>query len=331
MGSRIAFDDAFGTRFCLSVDTEEEFEWGGPFSRTAHQVTAVPALAEGQRFFSAAAVRPIYFADTPVVASDAGAEILGGLVADGSADVGVHLHPWVTPPFDEEVSRRNSYAGNLPETVERAKIRHLGAAIADRIGTRPIAYRAGRYGIGPNSYRILAEEGYRCDSSVRNLFDYRLDGGPDFRRAGHHASFEGPGGAIVELPLTATFIGQASSFGRRVFDRMGHAGLVQGILARTGMIERIPLTPEGTPAASACAAIDVAIDIGIRVLTLSFHSPSLVPGNTPYVRNAADLARFYRWFDTVFDHCARRGVLPASLGDILDAAERARISEAADV
>ncbi len=32
-------------------------------------------------------------------------------------------------------------------------------------------------------------------------------------------------------------------------------------------------------------------DAGLRVFTLSLHSPSLQPGNTPYARSEAELAR----------------------------------------
>jgi hypothetical protein len=37
------------------------------------------------------------------------------------------------------------------------------------------------------------------------------------------------------------------------------------------------------------------------VFTVSYHSPSLEPGNTPYVRSAADLRRFLDWLDGYLD------------------------------
>lgn len=323
MGRNIDFPAEFGTRFSLSVDTEEEFEWSSPLSRHDHGVSAVPALRDGQRFFNCAGVRPIYFIDKPILDSPEAIEIFRGMIEADTADVGVHLHPWVTPPFDEHVNRPNSYAGNLPEEIERAKLCHVRDLIIERLGVRPVTYRAGRYGIGRNSFRILEEEGFLCDSSVRNLFDYRDDGGPDFRRANHHPYWIGPSESMVELPLTAVFIGRLGGFGRSFYGRTGHIGPIQSALARTGLIERIPLTPEGVPAEKACRAIDVALDIGIKVLTFSFHSPSLAPGFTPYVRDAAELRTFYGWFDRVFDHCARRGIAPATLDEILSAARSA--------
>lgn len=325
----MVFGPDFGTRFSITVDTEEEFVWGAGFSRTGHSLAAVSALADGQRYFAAAGVKPLYYVDVPVLGSEYAAAIFAGLVAEGTADFGVHLHPWVTPPFVESVNAANSYAGNLAEAVERSKICANRDLMEKSIGLRPIAYRAGRYGIGPNTLNILVEEGFTIDSSVRSLFDYRDDGGPDFRNATLRPQRVGPGGLITELPLTTLFTGHGNRIGRSLYRRLDAMPTVRGLLARAGLIERIPLTPEGVPAGKACDAIDVALDIGLPLLTMSFHSPSLAPGHTPYVRSASDLTAFYRWFDDVLDHCARRGITNASLGDIAKASADAAAAESA--
>jgi phosphatidylinositol alpha-1,6-mannosyltransferase len=68
-----------------------------------------------------------------------------------------------------------------------------------------------------------------------------------------------------------------------------HAG---GLLARAGLVERITLSPEGSDLAAMCRLTRVLLARGTRLLTLSYHSPSLEPGHTPYVRNERDLAIF---------------------------------------
>ncbi len=177
----IALDPAFGTRFMLFVDTEEEFDWDAPFNRASDRVTALAGMARGQAYFAAAGVKPIYVTDYPVIDSDAAATMMGQWISDGAADIGAHLHPWVNPPHVEDVNAANSYVGFLPEAVERAKLEALCQRIEARFGRRPIAYRAGRYGVGPNSARLLEEAGFRLDSSVRSRFDYSHQHGPDFR------------------------------------------------------------------------------------------------------------------------------------------------------
>lgn len=324
MPTRVHFEPSFGTRFILTVDTEEEFEWGGDFARDRHGLTSVPALAEGQRFFDSAGVAPCYFVDAPIASSDIAVDILAPALHAGKAEVGVHLHPWVTAPFDEQLSSRNSYAGNLPAETERAKLETMTSLIADRFGMAPRAYRAGRYGIGPNTLNLLDDLGYTIDSSMRSQFDYRADGGPDFRASSLRAHWAGPRLSMLELPLTSVYVGSAAGLGPLLYHRLEIMPSVRALLARTRLLQRVPLTPEGVPAALACDAIDVAMDIGLPVLTMSFHSPSLAIGHTPYVRNAADLSALYGWFDRVFDHCAKRSVAATTPQSVHEAAMRAR-------
>ena len=89
------------------------------------------------------------------------------------------------------------------------------------------------------------------------------------------------------------------------------------------MLSRVALTPEDMPVPDALEAIAVALGQGVRMLNFAFHSPSLVPGHTPYVRDEADLTRFYRWWDIVLSDLARRNVRPASLDDLIHASSKA--------
>lgn len=306
-------------RFWVTIDTEEDFDWTAPFARTGYRLDSVPALAECQEYFEQAGVVPIYLADWPIVSDDRAVAILGAARAAGRCEVGAQLHPWVTPPHDEEVSERHSYAGNLPLALQRAKMTALRDAILHRFGAAPTVYRAGRYGLGRDSAAMLADLGFRCDTSVRSGFDYRAGAGPDYRHAPLHPWRVHTGdGSIVEVPLTTVFRGLFGRAGRGLYHRVTRGGTHAGAaLARLGLVERIALTPEGIPADRACKAIDIAISQRLPILNFSFHSPSLRPGNTPYVRTGADLAQFYRWWDIVLDHLARRGVAPTTAAAIL--------------
>jgi len=314
----------------LFVDTEEEFDWNAPFSRDNHGVTAWEGMARGQRYFAAGGVRPVYVADYPVVDHDRAAALLGQWVADRTADVGAHLHPWVNPPHVETVNAANSYVGFLPEAVERAKLETLCRRIADRLGKRPIAYRAGRYGVGPHSARLLEEAGFRLDTSVRSRFDYSGQHGPDFRGLPLWPYWAGPRRALVELPLSTAFVGLLRGRGERLYRTVQGMGPLAGAMARARLLSRVPLTPEGVPVQDAIAAIDALLEEGVPVLNFSFHSPTLEPGHTPYVRDESDRVGFYRWWDAVLDHLARRGVRGASLDEFLAAVPaRTRACQAA--
>jgi len=97
---------------------------------------------------------------------------------------------------------------------------------------------------------------------------------------------------------------------------------LRGVLARLRLLERVPLTPEGVDIGAALRAIDAALADGLPVLVFSFHSPSLLPGHTPYVRDGAALDRLYAWWRAVFAHLRKRGVAPTTLAEIIAAAQK---------
>ena len=96
----------------------------------------------------------------------------------------------------------------------------------------------------------------------------------------------------------------------------------QHLAGLRSLLERIPLTPEGITVAEAKRGIDAALAEELPLLVFSFHSPSLHPGNTPYVRHEEDLARFYNWWREIFAYLAQQGVRPTSISAITDAVQR---------
>lgn len=323
---RIAWPDDFGTRFTILVDTEEEFDWQAPLAREAQATTAIAALPDAHRRFVDQGAALAYLVDWPVIASPLAAEVLRRLAEDHGATIGTQLHPWVNPPLDEPLTPANSFPGNLPRDLEAAKLDRLTAAIEVAIGRRPRLYRAGRYGLGPATLELLADRGYRLDSSMRARYDYRPAGGPDFGAIGNHAFRAGPAGAVIELPLTTVFTGAARTGGERLYRLLGRMPHGRGVFARAGLLSRVALTPEDMPLDDALEAVRVAVGEGVRVLNFSFHSPSLVPGHTPYVRDAADLAAFRGWWQAVLALLATLGVSTATPDDLIAAADRALAS-----
>ncbi|WP_342344848.1 polysaccharide deacetylase family protein [Sphingomonas sp. CFBP 13603] len=313
---RVAWPDDFSTRFTVFVDVEEEFDWRAPLDTRNRATTAMAAFPDAHRRFAERGVALACMVDHPIATDPAAVEILKRVVEDGRSEIGTQLHAWVNPPFEEDATPEASYAGNLPGALEAAKLDTLTKAITTAFGGAPRAYRAGRYGIGPRTFALLSALGYRIDSSIRPGYDYRADGGPDFSRGDAHAYRDG---RIVELPLTTIFTGYARRGGDRLYNVLGHLPKGRGLFARAGLLSRVALTPEDMPIEAALEAVAVAVGEGLRLLNLSFHSPSLAPGHTPYVRDAADLKRFHAWWTAMLDELDRRGIRNASLDEIIGA------------
>jgi hypothetical protein len=278
------------------VDTEEEFDWSQPFDRSKNSVSTISAQHLAQQLFAPYGLKPTYVIDYPVATTPDAVAVLRSFVDADQCQIGAHLHPWVNPPFEELVSPFTSYPGNLEPALERAKLERLTEAIEAAFGARPAVYKAGRYGVGPNTAITLEALGYLVDLSVVPHTDFGADGGPDFRSCPDRPYWVGDRGPILEIPLSRGYCGLAAGFGR-ILQSAAHSNLGQrcrlgGALARSRLLERVTLTPEGCDFDAQSRLVRALLRGGQRIFTLSYHSPSLVPGHTPYVRNQADLAAF---------------------------------------
>ncbi|HEX6112991.1 MAG TPA: hypothetical protein VFZ10_11815, partial [Geminicoccaceae bacterium] len=276
------------------VDTEEEFDWSAPFDRAGTAVGHMAAIGRVQDVFDAVGVIPSYLVSYAIVAHDAGYRPLEPYLAAGRAVIGAHLNPWTTPPHSEELSAANSYPGNLPRELEAAKLAALARQIERALGVRPTLYKAGRYGKGPHTEALLEEQGFEVDMSPAPAMDLSADGGPDYARQSPRPFLFGRARRLLCLPNTGAFVGCFHALGPVLHSTMQHPALTRlhlpALASRLGLLERLRLTPEGYTLAEMRRLTRALLARGQRSFVVSLHSPSVVPGNTPYVRSEADLA-----------------------------------------
>ena len=307
------------------VDTEAEFDWSKPFSRTSTDVTATARQVLAQEIFDGHGLRPIYLIDYAIASQPAGYEPLRRILDRHGCVIGAHLHPWINPPLEEHLSERNSFAGNLTPDLEFRKLQTLVAMIEQNFSIRPLFFKAGRYGTGASTMDALDRLGFKVDFSIMPLADMRAKGGPDFRFA-EPCPYRTGAGEILSLPMTRGQVGALAPLPPRVHAMMhsphGLRLRLPGILSRAGLLNTVTLTPEGVTAREQVSLIQAMIERGHRVFVLHYHSPTLGMF-TPYVQNQFDLDRFLGNIRTVCDHFFRRlGGLAGNPADLLPASLR---------
>ena len=298
----VQFPSASPPLLLVMVDAEEEFDWNS-YSRTAISVGNIRQQGLAQTVLERFGVVPTYMVDYAVASQAEGVAPLAELLAAGRCRIGAQLHPWVTPPFEEIVSEQTSFAGNLPQALEFAKIESLTDTIQRNFGTRPTIYRAGRYGFGPNTALSLRRLGYQIDCSILPWINLKPRHGPDFSGFGTTPFWLDDQRNLLELPLTAGLVG--------VLDRLDLAAAIYpwiaspeaamlrlpAVMSRLGLLDRIPLTPEGTTLDEAQRVTRWLAAKGHRLFCISYHSSSLLVGGTPYIRSPGDLADFLHWLE----------------------------------
>lgn len=275
-------------QFIISVDTEEE----------GLNLRGLPRF---QALCEQLGVPPTYLIDAPVLENAAAIANLRQWQTAGRCEVGSHCHPWCNPPIAAAPLRpADTFLSNLPLELQREKLGWLTARIADALGQPPTSYRAGRYGFNQTSAQVLLELGYLVDSSVLPLYDYRPQGGPDFRdsrREPHRLHCAVVGRDLLEIPVTAGFTAPGYRRRRAVWSRVRERPWKHlrgaAIADRLGIARRVKLSPEGTRLADLIALVDASVKDGIETMVLMLHSSSLVAGFSPYARDNAMLESLY--------------------------------------
>ena len=266
------------------VDTEEEFDWGAPFDTHARRTTNILYQSLAQEIMNRHGVIPTYVIDYPVANTPEAVSALRTIADQGRCEIGAHLHPWVSPPVEEHVNAYNSFPGNLPAALEREKLARLADQIETSFGSRPIIYKAGRYGLGPATFQILRELGFRTDTSVVPHTDFSASGGPNFAAFSARPFWANAG--LIELPLSVHFTGTLGKLGPTLYPALTRTPgslRLPGIAARVGLLERLRLSPEGHSLQDMKRQTRAALARGERYFMLTYHSSTLLPGGSPYV------------------------------------------------
>ena len=318
----------------VSIDAEADGQWTHGRPLACENVRYWDAF---QRLCDAHGVSPTYLVTTEIAEDAPAAALLSEWVGQARAEVGAHLHPWTTPPFEDAPGRRfndaaHVYPSALPESLVRAKLETLTSQIEADIGVRPRCYRAGRFGMDAPAARALADLGYEVDSSVTPLVRWRdaspvAGRPPDFR---HHVAkpflIAGSGDrCLVELPVTVTLssrwirrhpatTGAYLSRPARVARRILHAG--------NRRPEPVWLRPFAhQTAADLRRAWMAAAEDGCGTAVMMFHSSELMPGGSPHRPTRRSVTGLLATLDEFFRFCVRAGATPVTM---TEGARRAR-------
>lgn len=301
----------------ITVDTEEDC-WAD-YKREDCPLENISRIPYLQKLFDKYGAVPTYLVSYPVARNEQSRRILLGILERQRCEIGTHCHPWNTPPFEEESGGRNTMMCNLPQELILQKMETLHTVITDSFSVPPAGFRAGRWGFGAGVAHVIHALGYRVDTSVTPYVDWRKYGGPDFREANNGLYRFDPediltgkaGGALLELPPTIGYLQIDQEYCHTARTWIAESRLsgfrVLGILDRMGVINFRWLSPELSNGKDMIRLTKTMIHLGHRYLNLSFHSTTLLPGKTPFVRSAEQLERFLGNLETFLKYAAENG------------------------
>ncbi|MDT0593616.1 polysaccharide deacetylase family protein [Glaciecola petra] len=317
-GNIIEFGEDTQPMLMVVVDTEEEFDWNAPPDRSQVGVKHMEQLHLTHDICVDFGLSPCYVIDYAIANQKPSIDVLSNYHQLNQCEIGAHLHPWVNPPFEETLSTANMYPGNLDANLELYKLKNLQAKIAENFGFTPHIYKAGRYGFGPNTLKTLEKLGFSIDLSYCPPINHTKDGGPNYSYI-DSLPFVFNDSKVLEIPISGGFTGKLGNLSRSMFDLAKELEnfRVPGILARTQLLDRLILSPEGYTSDEHIKLTKHLFNKGHRLFTWSFHSPTVIPGNTDYVTSKQEqqvyLDSFKRFFDFFFNQLNGRAVTPTEI------------------
>jgi hypothetical protein len=281
-------------KLVISIDVEEEGLFSGHYPRTPPGVTNVEAL-ERLAFIPRDFGLPLTLLVTYQVARDpAACRVLAQWQDRYGAEIGVHLHPWNTPPFADLPDPEPVRSEKLPRGLLRDKFASLFSQVRAGLAVTPRSFRMGRFDAGPQVFSLLPEFGLEVDSSVAPLTRKNPD--PRYFLAPADPfplGQAGPEGKpLLEVPITLVpvvagtpeLVARLAAMAPPLWgDRLRSLFRYVGVLG---------VQPAWYTLASLKLAAHLHRRRGGRVLTMFFHSSELQPGATRLFPTEVAVSRF---------------------------------------
>jgi hypothetical protein len=313
--------------FLITIDTEGDDLWSRPRVNTTRNSKYLPRFqALCERF----GYRPTYLTNYEMARCPDFREFAKDALRRESAEVGMHLHAWDSPPIvplTGDDLANHPYLYEFPESVIREKVAVMTDLLEETFGVKMLSHRAGRWGFNETYARVLVDHGYRVDCSVTPLLSWRSSlgdpkgsGGPDYSNFPDRAYFvdlddvsRRGGSPLLEVPLSVIAPRAAAV---RALHRWFRGGprLIRGALYRACPPTR-KLVPNGKNLRQLLQIVRRAVQEDRDYVEFTLHSSEFMPGGSPRFRTDRDIEVLYEHLETIFSFAAKRGFHGATLAE----------------
>ena len=293
----------------ITIDVEEEGLFSGTYPRSGAGVANVAEL-ERLEFIPREFGFPLTLLATYPVARDAAArEVLAGWRDQHGAEIGVHLHPWNTPPFADLPGPEPVPTAQLPLDLLAAKLESLVTCLADNFGQAPRSFRMGRFDWSTGLLDLLPRFGLVVDSSMVPL-TFKGEGRRNFLAPSDPFWLdfpESPDLRLLEAPVTMVPVWPAAARAWYRFAGLFPALRAEALLSRFRFVGAAGIHPAWFPGFSLRLAARLHQHRDGRVLTMFLHSSELLPGGSPDFPDAPAVDRLVAKLRDFLAWLVRRG------------------------
>lgn len=282
--------------FIITIDTEPDDLWSKRSAETRENLRFIPRF---QRLCEEHGFKPVYLADYSVARDEMFRSFGREVLRRGTAEIGMHLHAWATPPHEKGDPTERTAQPYLVEYVEdriRRKVAEVSGVLRGAFDSVIVSHRAGRWALDERYVRILAGDGYLVDCSITPGIALKSSGEGSLWRPRGYLNFpsrayflarddirkEGDSG-ILEVPMTI---------------RTGPSRLVAAANSLHPRLARLLFSPrwfrpDGSNLDSLLSIAREAIETKAAYVEFMLHSSELMPGGSPNFPDAESIEKLY--------------------------------------
>lgn len=268
----------------FSIDVEEEGLFSGRYAATAEGVGNVAHLRRLEFVSREFGVPLTLLCTWPVFNDPACRDELLRWREELGAEIGLHLHPWNTPPLSDDPGQAWTPSQDISEAVLDAKLAELARIYRAATGVSATSFRMGRFDLGPKMRALLPRHGILVDGSVVPVTWSRALPEAFLAPADPYLLPVGRGESLTEAPVTMVpFSRGLRSLAWRLSGEM--------LLRRFHVLGAAGTIPPWFPLASMKLGAGLHLCRGGRVIHLFLHSSELMPGCTPHLPDEPSVTR----------------------------------------
>lgn len=295
--------------FLITIDTEGDDAWSGSSRITTRNATFLPRF---QILCERFGLKPTYLTNYEMATSPEFVAFAKEALARDTAEVGMHLHAWNSPPLiplTPDDHKNATYLIEYPKKIVREKVAVMTKLLEDTFGRKMLSHRAGRWVFNEYYAELLMEFGYTVDCSVTPYVSWRHfkgdpkgQGGTDYRHFPRQAYFLDPKNirkkgksSLLELPVTVM---PRYPMTTRMLPGALWKSQFLGKAANRLANDWLRAKPGDLPAM--LRVVQKAREQKLPYIEFMMHSSEFMPGGSPYFKDEAAIETLYRDLEVLF-------------------------------
>nr|ADK56083.1 WabN [Proteus mirabilis] len=293
--------------FIITLDTEGDNLWENEHNITTQNTHFLPRFQQLCERFQ---FKPVWLTNYEMAIDEAYIEFAQDVIARNTGEIGMHLHAWNSPPIvaltDNDLHYQ-PYLIEYPKSQMRDKIAFMTDLLENKLQTKMLSHRAGRWAFNETYAQLLIEFGYQVDCSVTPKVDWRFtkgdpaqSGGTDYSNFPSHAYFmdvndisKAGNSTLLEVPMSIQY--KHSPFMNKIkrgYDRLRGK-------RRSPSVNW--LRPKGGNAQQMIEVAQKSLAQGHSHIEFMLHSSEFMPGGSPTFRTEQDIDGLYHDLETLFN------------------------------